>query len=138
NRDKLSIYVRATPHGRRDFEQRLDQWAEVEQTYPNPDEKPANSLLSDSHAAFLTPRRGKLLRLRVFDGQLEPLLRAYLPRKATGSDVRQESEGATAPGDPPVGSGDAASEMQAESPAPRRRQVSVEELQRALDRNDAT
>lgn len=81
NRDKLSIYVRATPHGRREFESMLGPWAEVEQSYPNPDEKPANSLLSDRTAAFLTPRRGRLLRLRVLESQLEPLLKAYLPTR---------------------------------------------------------
>jgi hypothetical protein len=141
NRDKLSIYVRATPHGRRDFEPALAQWAEVEQTYPNPDEKPANSLLSDSHAAFLTPSRGRLLRLHVFEGQLRPLLQAYLPsRVPTNSDVPSLSAlaapDATAPSGTPPERGEP--KAQADVTSAGRRQVSAEELQRALDRNDAT
>lgn len=144
NRDKLSIYVRATPHGRDDFETALSQWAEVEQTYPNPDEKPANSLLSDSHAAFLTPRRGKLLRLHVFDGQLMPLLQAYLPsRIPLISEVTPEASlaapGATLPSaEPPEIEKPEEPEVPVGVTSASRRQVSADELQRALDRNDAT
>ena len=145
NRDKLSIYVRAQPHGRRDFEAALSQWAEVEQEYPNPEEKPANSLLSDNHAAFLTPRRGKLLRLRVEEGRLESLLRAYLPVKPPAPAVllgktpvdgstnaeSSSSDAVTEAGDPP--------ELPASYASPQRvRVVSPEQLRQSLDRNDAT
>lgn len=149
NRDKLSVYVRATPHGRRDFEPALRHWAEVEQTYPNPDEKPANSLMSDGNAAFLTPRRGRLLRLRVLDGQLEPLLKAYLPaRSPTVADSTPDDPAIVPTGEAqlhealddsrdavlPIDEGNSNGDSDFD-PA---RQTSPEQLKRALDRNDAT
>lgn len=145
NQEKLSVYVRATPHGRKDFERAVEAWAEIEQAYPNPEEKPASSLLSENHAAFLTPRSGKLLRLRVEEGQLEPLLRAYLPTKPlTPSDARDKvtpavpvvdaaaSEELVKPSGPASGP-DASDDSPSLS-----RAVSPEQLRQSLDRNDAT
>ena len=79
NREKLSVYLRANPQGRAEFEAELNAWGQVEQHYPNAEgDKPANSLLSEEHAPYLTPLRHRLLRVRVHEGQFGALLDAYL------------------------------------------------------------
>lgn len=126
NKEKLSVYVRATPQGRTDFEPILAACGEIEERYgPGRDEKPANSLLSEEYAPYLSPRRWQLVRVRVNEGKLPDLLRHYL------SDHRGE-------GAPPLDAAiDARSELT--SPAVRRgRTVTPGMLRRSLERNDAT
>ncbi|MBK9496096.1 MAG: DUF3883 domain-containing protein [Xanthomonadales bacterium] len=137
NRKKLSVYMRADPRGHADFEARAGAWTELERHYPNAEgKKPANSLLSEEHAPYLTPERHRLLRLRVHEGQFEALLDAYLglASNVTSSSISVEaSEAAEA-------TGTSASEhpQQADGAAQRSRVISPEQLRQQLDRQDET
>lgn len=126
NKDKLSVYVRATPRGRTDFELILTACGEIEERYgPGRDEKPANSLLSEEIAPYLTPLRWQLVRVRVNEGRLPELLRHYL------SDQRGEAGASSEATNDDLG--DEA------IPAERRsRTITPDMLRRSLDRNDAT
>lgn len=123
NKGKVSVYVRASPSGRADFERRATAWSDLEQHYPNAEgEKPANSLLSEEHARGLTPLRHRLLRLRVRDGQFDALLDAYLGLSPAAAAVAE------------------APEVQATQPPPgepRSRTMTPDQLRQQLDRRDA-
>lgn len=137
NRDKLSIYVRANPHGRAAFEAEASAWAELEQHYPNTEgKKPANSLLSEDNAPHLTPLRHRLLRLRVNEGQFDALLDAYLglsSEVSPGSNAAEASEASAA-----TGTNTSDQTEQADGAAPRTRVITPEQLRQQLDRQDET
>lgn len=126
NKDKLSVYVRANPQGRRDFERILTSCGEIEERYgPGRAELPANSLLSEEHAPYLTPHRWQLVRLRVSDGMLPELLKQYLGDHRNDAAVLLEAAN--------DGTGEPTSLAER-----RGRTITPDMLRRSLDRNDAT
>lgn len=137
NRKKLSVYMRADPRGRADFEARAGAWTDLERHYPNAEgKKPANSLLSEEHAPYLTPERHRLLRLRVHEGQFEALLDAYL---GLSSNITSDSIAAEA-SDRTEATRTSTSEQteQADDATPRTRVITPEQLRQQLDRQDET
>lgn len=138
NREKLSVYLQASPQGRVEFESELSAWGEIEQHYPNVEgDKPANSLLSEEHAPYLTPLRHRLLRVRVHEGQFEALLDAYL-----GSSSQEVAGGASSTADlesaADVAAADVGSVEPTEAVASRALVITPEQLRQQLDRQDET
>lgn len=138
NREKLSVYLRASPQGRAEFEAELNAWGQVEQHYPNAEgDKPANSLLSEEHAPYLTPLRHRLLRVRVHERRFEALLDAYL-----GTSTEADISRVSATVDLELAAGVAATEIRpvesTEAIAPRTRVITPEHLREQLDRQDET
>jgi hypothetical protein len=129
NKEALSLYLRdRTPDGR-PLGPLLGGLADVTERYPDRDGRsPAHSLMSDEHAAYLSPRRQPLLRIAPRDDAVAAILDLYLGRAATvgpPDDAKQASSG------PPGAAGDA-------SPPRSRRAIDADEFAAQLDRNSAT
>lgn len=128
NREKLSVYLRATPHGRTDFEHALPDLGVVQQNYPNAwGTNPVNGLLSEDSAHFLTPHRGRLIRFAPHPSLFNELLENYLGGYAAANGIGDIGlhGGGHGVADVPAGSGPGASD------------VDPETLSRRLDRNSA-
>lgn len=126
NKEKLSVYVRRTPPGRPSFDATFSTYGEIEDQYgPGRNGNPANSLLSEEIAPYLTPRRWPLVRVRVNEGMLPALLTEYLGTRSLGEAVRVSAANNGSDSEPP-------------SAARSHRAVTPDMLRRALDRNDAT
>lgn len=85
NKNKLSLYVNAKTRMGRDFEKDLPSGA-VQKRYPE-DGKPSNSLLSESDAPYLTPKRNKLLLITIPLADLPRLVSAYLDAEIKNEDL---------------------------------------------------
>jgi hypothetical protein len=78
NKEKLTVYLRATAPDGRPMEPLLQGLATVEDRYPNPKNGPAASL-TGTHAPYLNPSAGNgLLRVDVVASDVAPLLARYL------------------------------------------------------------
>lgn len=126
NKKKLSVYVRSAPPGRAGFDATLAACGDIEERYgPGLDKNPANSLLSEEIAPYLTPRRWPLVRVRVDEGKLPALVADYLgvqsPAETTLSSTANDN-----------------SEAESDSTGCGRQMVTPEMLRLGLDRNDAT
>lgn len=138
NREKLSVYLRASSQGRAEFEAELNAWGQVEQHYPNAEgDKPANSLLSEEHAPYLTPLRHRLLRVRVQEGQFEALLDAYLGASTEATDAGGGPGASSEPGAGVVATGVRTDEP-TETVVSRTWIITPEQLRQQLDRQDET
>jgi hypothetical protein len=129
NKEALSLYVRdRTPDGR-PLEPLLGGLADVTGRYPNADgTNPANSLMSDEHAAYLNPRRQPLLLISPRDEALTAFLDLYLGRATT---TALSDDGTPASSGPEGSSGGT-------SPRRRGRAIDADAFAAQLDRNNAT
>lgn len=77
NKDKLSLYLRATTRDGRPLQPILRSLAEVEKVYPR-DGNPAHSLLREATAWYLTPKHHSLLLVAAKVGTVRTILDLYL------------------------------------------------------------